>query len=99
MADLNLGLQQRLVMPPIANTVEEVKANAGILSERSTFERIEIAELVKDYVDRENVTKPHTDIEIANYLENHGYEVTRAEVAKYRFNLGIPASEERRRFL
>jgi len=52
--------------------------------------------LVKKMIDDEDGTKPLTDEQIAKKLEDSGIHVTRRTVAKYREDMRIPSTHQRR---
>jgi RNA polymerase sigma-54 factor len=52
--------------------------------------------LVKKMIDEEDTTKPLTDDQIAKKLEDGGIRVTRRTVAKYREDMRIPSTHQRR---
>ena len=52
--------------------------------------------LVKKMIDEEDVTHPLTDDQIAKKLEDAGIRVTRRTVAKYREDMRIPSTHQRR---
>jgi len=52
--------------------------------------------LVKKMIDEEDGTKPLTDDQIAKKLEDAGIRVTRRTVAKYREDMRIPSTHQRR---
>jgi RNA polymerase sigma-54 factor len=52
--------------------------------------------LVKKMIDEEDATKPLTDEQIAKKLEENGIHVTRRTVAKYREDMRIPSTHQRR---
>jgi RNA polymerase sigma-54 factor len=52
--------------------------------------------LVKKMIDEEDNTKPLTDEQIAKKLEENGIHVTRRTVAKYREDMRIPSTHQRR---
>ena len=52
---------------------------------------------VKKLIDEENPAKPLTDDVLAAELQRQGIQVTRRTVAKYREDLGIPSTHQRRR--
>jgi RNA polymerase sigma-54 factor len=51
---------------------------------------------VKKLIEEEDPSKPLTDDQIANLLQGQGIEVTRRTVAKYREDLRIPSTHQRR---
>ncbi|MGQ9504956.1 MAG: RNA polymerase factor sigma-54 [Thermogutta sp.] len=51
---------------------------------------------VKELIDREDKTKPLSDEEIVKQLAKQGIQVKRRTVTKYREEMGIPSSRERR---
>ena len=52
--------------------------------------------LVKKMIDEEDTAKPLTDEQIAKKLEDNGIHVTRRTVAKYREDMRIPSTHQRR---
>ena len=57
-----------------------------------------IKKMIKCIIDEEDTSKPISDQIIANILEKKGYKISRRTVAKYRDEIGIPASSRRRRY-
>ncbi len=51
---------------------------------------------VKKMIEDEDSSKPLTDDAIANLLQSHGIAVNRRTVAKYREDMGIPSTHQRR---
>lgn len=51
---------------------------------------------VKKMIEEEDSSKPLTDDAIANLLQAHGIAVNRRTVAKYREDMGIPSTHQRR---
>ena len=59
--------------------------------------RLEVVELIKKMIDKENPAKPLGDLAITKALQDMDYQVERRTVAKYRDEfLGIPNSNKRR---
>jgi RNA polymerase sigma-54 factor len=52
--------------------------------------------LVKKMIEEENTAKPLTDDQIAKKLDDNGIHVTRRTVAKYREDMRIPSTHQRR---
>ncbi len=70
--------------------------NSGVEAHSS----VSIKELIRELVEKENKQKPLSDQDIASELEeNRGIGISRRTVAKYRKQLRIPSSTERRRLL
>ena len=57
-----------------------------------------IKKMIKSIIDEEDSKKPISDKSIAELLENKGFVISRRTVAKYRDDMGIPASSRRRRY-
>ncbi len=55
-----------------------------------------IKEILKDIVENEDKSKPHTDDQLSAILKNRGYNVARRTVAKYREQFGIPVGRLRK---
>ncbi|GMQ96502.1 MAG: RNA polymerase factor sigma-54 [Gammaproteobacteria bacterium] len=55
-----------------------------------------IRAMIKKLISTEDTCKPFSDSQLANILSERGINVARRTVAKYRENLSIPASNERR---
>jgi RNA polymerase sigma-54 factor len=51
---------------------------------------------VKKLIEEEDATKPLTDEQITRLLQSQGIQVTRRTVAKYREDMGIPSTHQRR---
>ena len=59
----------------------------------------QVKNVISELIDKENKLKPLSDQEIVNQLnEQNGIMVSRRTIAKYRDQLGIPASAKRKRF-
>ena len=60
---------------------------------------VSIKQKVQDIVDRENKSKPLSDEEIARVLRDRdGLDIARRTVTKYRTQLDIPSSRQRRQY-
>lgn len=57
-----------------------------------------IKKMIKCIIDEEDSAKPISDQSIADLLEKKGFKISRRTVAKYRDEIGIPASSRRRRY-
>ena len=55
-----------------------------------------IRNLIKQYVDNESPTSPISDSKMAKLLGQQGINVARRTIAKYRENMNIPASSQRK---
>lgn len=53
---------------------------------------------IKDIVEAENKNKPLSDQKIMNIVKNEGIIISRRTIAKYREELNIPSSKDRKRF-
>ena len=51
---------------------------------------------MKKLIEEENPAKPLTDDVLAAELQRQGIQVTRRTVAKYREDMGIPSTHQRR---
>lgn len=56
----------------------------------------EIRKILKEYIDGEDKTKPYTDDELTEILNQKGYPIARRTVAKYRQQMNIPVARLRR---
>ena len=52
--------------------------------------------MVKKMIEEEDRTKPLTDDQITTLLQTQGIDVTRRTVAKYREDMKIPSTHQRR---
>lgn len=64
--------------------------------EGSGMSLLTLKRLVKKMIDEEDATKPLTDEQIAKKLDDAGIHVTRRTVAKYREDMRIPSTHQRR---
>ena len=55
-----------------------------------------VKKLIKDVVRKENHTKPVRDVDIAQMLKKKGLNLARRTIAKYREEIGVPSSKERK---
>jgi RNA polymerase sigma-54 factor len=58
-----------------------------------------VKERIKALIGAEDPQRPHSDARVARQLNRLGIRIARRTVAKYREELGIPSSEQRRRAL
>lgn len=56
----------------------------------------EVKKILEDVVGKENKSKPVTDDRLAKILKDHGYNIARRTVAKYREQLNIPVARLRK---
>jgi RNA polymerase sigma-54 factor len=56
-----------------------------------------VKEIISDYVDDERAESPFTDIQISKKLDQKGFHIARRTIAKYREELGIPSSKQRKK--
>ncbi|WP_207753447.1 RNA polymerase factor sigma-54 [Sporosalibacterium faouarense] len=54
--------------------------------------------ILKDIIAKENPTKPLSDQDLSNMFKNRGIDISRRTIAKYRNELNIPSSTQRRRY-
>ena len=64
--------------------------------EGSGMSLLTLKRLVKKMIEEEDGTKPLTDDQIAKKLDDAGIHVTRRTVAKYREDMRIPSTHQRR---
>lgn len=57
-----------------------------------------VRKIIKELVEGENPQKPLSDQKIADILREKGMDISRRTVAKYRDEMGIPATSRRRRY-
>ena len=53
--------------------------------------------IIKDTIDKENKLKPLSDEKICNILSEKGIEISRRTIAKYRDEMNIKSSSQRKR--
>lgn len=53
---------------------------------------------IKSMIDREDASQPFSDQKISEMLQQEGVQISRRTVAKYREELGIPSSMQRKRY-
>jgi RNA polymerase sigma-54 factor len=58
-----------------------------------------VKERIKDLINQEEAAHPLSDARVARQLNRLGIRIARRTVAKYREELGVPSSEQRRRVL
>jgi len=64
--------------------------------EGDSISAVSIKEKIRKMIEGENPKRPHSDQAITEMLESDGIKITRRTVAKYRDQLKIPGSRERR---
>ena len=55
-----------------------------------------VKQLLKEMIEQENKKKPYSDQALANLLKEQGIQVSRRAVAKYREEMGIRGSFDRK---
>lgn len=55
-----------------------------------------IKQKLKDVIESENKTKPHSDQKLSKLMKDHGFNVARRTIAKYREQLKIPVARLRK---
>jgi RNA polymerase sigma-54 factor len=69
----------------------------GMMNEEGEEVSTRILKLkIKKMIEDENSKKPLTDDQIAKYMSNDGVKLSRRTVAKYRDQMQIPGSRERK---
>ena len=61
-----------------------------------SFSTIQVKEMIRKIIESENVSKPLSDQKIARFLNIEGLQITRRTVAKYRDQMNIAGSRQRR---
>jgi RNA polymerase sigma-54 factor len=56
-----------------------------------------VKDQIKQLIDTEKATEPLTDLDIVERLQEQGLELARRTIAKYRDEIGVPASKERKK--
>ena len=57
---------------------------------------VAIQSVIREMIEKEQSTKPISDMKICQALQNQGYELARRTVAKYREQMNIPSSSKRK---
>jgi len=71
--------------------------HSGIASGNGTMvSSVSVKQLLRDLVGQESPEKPLSDAEVAQVLKNRGLTISRRTVAKYREELRVPPSHQRR---
>lgn len=73
--------------------------NSGITKKNGEgLASVSVQKIIQELVEKEPQDKPLSDQKIAEKIQERGYSISRRTVAKYRDELGIPASNKRRRY-
>lgn len=59
---------------------------------------MQIKQLIKDFIDNEDITKPLSDQKICDLLKKQGIDISRRTVMKYREQLGYQSSPSRKQY-
>jgi RNA polymerase sigma-54 factor len=70
--------------------------SSSLATETGNISSISVKERIKTIISEENQRKPISDQEIVKLLLQEDIKVARRTVTKYRENLGIPSTSERR---
>ncbi len=90
-------MEQRLVMtPPIGGSEAEVADHARSQTLDQRVISSDTLEAVRAYVSSEDRKAPYSDRQIHDYLVKDGYDLSRADVALARSQLGLGTSEQRK---
>ncbi len=68
----------------------------GIETEDGFVSNREVKKVLEEIIAKESKRKPHSDEAIAKMLKEHGYNIARRTVAKYREQLGVPVARLRK---
>ena len=72
---------------------------SGVLSDEGAgISSNSVKSMIREIVDKENPKKPYSDQAISEMLGKEGLLISRRTVAKYRDNMGIGSSSQRKRF-
>ncbi len=63
------------------------------------FSALAVKEMIKNFIKNENISKPLSDNKLAQLLNEKDLDIARRTVAKYREQLNIPPSNERKQVL
>ncbi|WP_099207731.1 RNA polymerase factor sigma-54 [Urinicoccus timonensis] len=72
---------------------------SGLDSNKGSRSKIEVLDLLKKFISQEDKTKPLSDEKISKLFHEEGIEIKRRTIAKYREEIGIPPSSQRKNFL
>ena len=72
--------------------------DAGITDDGETVSNTSVKQALADLIADEDPAKPFSDARIVTELEKKGVHIARRTIAKYRDELGIPSSPERKYF-
>ena len=78
-----------------------IETPQGIIAIKSLFilnsECLEIKKTIEELIKSENKSSPLSDEKLSLYFKNKGCSIARRTIAKYREELGIPSTRERKR--
>jgi RNA polymerase sigma-54 factor len=94
-----LGLHESTVGRAVAGKFALIPAGDVIPCEIFFDASLSVKEVIKDLLAEENPRKPYSDEQISHELAQHGIEIARRTVTKYREALKIPPAAQRRRFV
>lgn len=69
----------------------------GIAGNKDNFSTQNIKRIIKEIIEEENVKKPLSDSNICEILNHRGFNLSRRTIAKYREEMGIKSSSQRKR--
>ena len=72
---------------------------SGLDSNKGSRSKTEVLDLLKNFISQEDKTKPLSDEKISKLFHEEGIEIKRRTIAKYREEIGIPPSSQRKNFL
>ena len=87
----------------ISRTIRDkfIETPQGIIAIKSLFilnsECLEIKKAIEELIKSENKSSPLSDEKISLYFKNKGFNIARRTIAKYREELGIASTRERKR--
>jgi RNA polymerase sigma-54 factor len=65
-------------------------------SDGEDISTIEVKKVLKDVIDTEEKSSPHTDEQLMKIMNDKGYPIARRTVAKYREMIGVPVARLRK---
>ena len=92
------ALSEKYVQTPRGIYAMKFFFTGGTVSQDGTMEStVSVKQKVRDIVDKEDKSRPLSDEEIARILkDDQGLDIARRTITKYRKQLGIPSSRQRR---
>ena len=91
------GIRGKYIQYPGGTVLMKELFSSAVVTTEEGFGTEQIKDLIKSFIDGEDKKKPYSDQKIVKYLKEKNIDISRRTVAKYREEMGIRGSFERKK--